>query len=122
PREYRCSRSRDGQREAEARPLALGRVDPDTAAHGGDEPLGDEEPEPGTPSADLRDRLGPIELAEDPLLLEARDPDPLVDDANLDRVGIPARRDGHGAALGRVLDRVLDQVLEHLAHLFAIGL
>src|SRR5207245_11560544 len=74
-----CSRPGQRQREAEARPLPLGGVDPDASTHGGDAPLRDEEAEARAASAALGDRLRPVELAEDSLLLQARDPDPLVD-------------------------------------------
>src|SRR5438270_13777992 len=68
------SLARDRQREGEAGALAFGRVDPDAAAHRRDEALRDEEAEARTARAGVRRRLGAVELAEDPLLLGARDP------------------------------------------------
>src|ERR1700674_4910826 len=113
-----------GQRErkTEARALTLGGVDPDSPAHRRHESLRDEEPEPGPAGAALCGRFGPVELPEDPLLLEARDPDALVDDADLDRVVAAPRLDGDGAAAWRVFNCVLEQVLEHLAYLLAVRL
>src|SRR5688500_13615876 len=117
-----CLTLRGAELEHEDRAATLVGVDPDAAAHGRDEALGEEEAQTGLPGADRPGgRVAAVELAEDPLLLGVRDPDPLVLDADLDGVLAPARGHGDGAAGGRVANRVVEQVREHLAELVAVG-
>src|SRR5687767_1913700 len=82
--------------EREARTLTFGRLDPDPAPHGVDEPLGEEQAEPG-PSAFL---VCAVELAEDPVVLGLGDPDALVGDVELDRVALPPRGNGDPTTVG----------------------
>src|SRR5581483_9910857 len=76
----------------EARALPFGRLNRNATAEGADEPLGDEEADPGPARLCV---AHPVELREDPLLFRVRDPDALVGDRQDDRVAAPPGRDGH---------------------------
>ena len=80
----------------------------------------DVKPEPGTLDAPRQVRIHSVELAEDPLLLPMRDPQPVV--ADLEAQAAFARLDAelHTTALRRVLDRVVDEVQEDLAELVRV--
>src|SRR4029079_16350807 len=93
-----ASRVRQRQVECEARSSALGRVDPDAAAHGRDEAARDEEPEPC--AARAARGLGAVELREDVLALGFGDPPALVDDADLDAAAAPMGLDRDRSAVG----------------------
>ena len=68
-------------------------------AHRGHETARDEEAEPGAARADARLGVGAaVELAEDLLLVGLRDADPLVGDADLDRVALALGADRDRAA------------------------
>src|SRR5581483_6235231 len=109
-----------GQLEGERRSLPFARLDPDPPAHRGDEPAGDEEPEPGTAARAAVRLAAAVELAEDLLLLGLRNADPVVGDAHLDRVVLALDAHRHRAAVARVLERVVEQDREHLAQLVRI--
>src|SRR5215211_5246615 len=89
---------RERQREDEGGALALARADPDAAAHGGEQLLGDEEAEAGAPAREVAPaRLSAVELRKDPRLLRLRDADPFVLHAHLHRVVPAARGHAHGS-------------------------
>src|SRR6266536_550113 len=62
-----------------------------------------------------------VELAEDPLLLAAWNPDSLVPDADADTVLARLDLDLDATSVRRVLDRVVDQVDQELAQLVGIA-
>src|SRR5262249_60889116 len=97
------------------RPGALARVDPHPAAHRGDEALRDEEPKPRTGRRRITCHGIPtVKLREDPALLLFGDPDPLVDDLDLDHLVVRARSHGHPASVWRELDRIVYEVRQDL--------
>src|SRR5206468_5445475 len=92
----------------------------DLAAHAADELAADVETEPGAADAAGQLRIDAVELAEDPPLLERRDPDSLVADGQPHAAVAPRHRDPHPAAGGGIFDRVVDKVEQHLPELVRI--
>src|SRR5215203_7137256 len=108
------ARRRERQLEPEPRALALLGLDRDPAAHRRHQPLGDEKPE----TRAGRRLARAVELAEDPLVLRARDADALVGDRKLDGRGTaPPGHDRDRSAVGRELHGVVEQRRENLPQL-----
>ena len=110
-----------GQFEGKCRSFAFARFDPDSPAHRRHEPARDEETEPSAALTEPEFRTrATVELAKDLILVALRDADPLVCNADLDRVVLSLDADCHRPAL-RVLERVVEQDRAHLPELVAVG-
>src|SRR6185437_16622502 len=105
----------DRQVNGERGSLAFLGADRQAAVHAADELAADVEAQTGAADAACQPGVDPVELAEDPPLLERRNADALVADGNANTAVARLDRDLDAAAVGRVLDRVVDQVDQHLA-------
>src|SRR5207247_5805982 len=111
----------DRKQDSEARALAGLGVDLEPPIHALDELAADVEAQPAAADAAGLLRIEPVELLEDPLLLRARDPEPLV--GHFDQALTVGRLEPNldVAAVWRVLDRVVHEIHEHLPELVDVA-